>query len=161
MKRYLENHPVLLRKGDWSVFVGFLHRKSIQEKEQERISYEQTEIKKLLPLAHARNQFSRCFSEQHSPEHIPYLQGHSSGNTTCVTPGKFFCSFQLRMHAPVFPEKGSKAEELWLNKNTYLILPAAGKQSFSKVIICIDTLKPQSLVLLPFQGKQQSRKPRT
>lgn len=115
----------------------------------------------LLPLAHASNQCSRCFSEQHSPEHIPYLQGHSSGNTTCVTPGKFFCSFQLRMHAPVFPEKGSKAEELWLNKNTYLILPAAGKQSFSKVNICIDTLKPQSLVLLHFQGKQQSRKPRT
>jgi len=61
-------------------------------------------------------------------EHVPNLQDHtphSTGNTTCVTPGRLFCSFQLGTHSPGFPEYDRKVEELWLNTKTSLILPSS------------------------------------
>ena len=66
-------------------------------------------------------------SEQHSLEQVPSLQDHTShsmGNTTCVTPGRIFCSFQLGTHSPGFPEYDRKVEALWLNTKTSLILPS-------------------------------------
>lgn len=65
-------------------------------------------------------------SEKCSLEHVK-LQDHmphSMGNTTCVTPGRLFCSFQLRTHSPGFPEHDRKVE-LWLNTKTSLILPSS------------------------------------
>lgn len=129
----LENYQKLLSKVDCSrlcrVSMPFWHTTSIWEKEQERISSKQSEIEDLLPLAHASDHFSRCFSQSSGHWNMfPIYKTtclHSMGNTMYLTWGRLFHSFQHGTYSPGFPDYERKVQELWCNSKTSIVLSSS------------------------------------